>query len=273
MDVIGRVVFVDARVNGQGPFRFILDTGASETVITPRLAKQLGVRSLQVSARQSKGRVDSVAVGKATVEDLPVYVYDPPQALPLRLDKGVNYHGLLGYTFLRHFVTTVDYADRKVRLRLAKARRPPRPGPPGPDETRVPFTLRGNLAYVRGSVNGRGPVTFLFDTGSAEILIWPHVAESLGLSTAPMPRYRNTAFARIEELGLGSATATNLPAIVRPAPARPPGNRYHGILGYPYLSQFSVTVDYRSRVVTLAKKKPAHGPGPRLRLRPAAAGN
>lgn len=194
MDIIGRVLFVDALVNGQGPFNFILDTGASETVITPRVAQKLGVSSFPVSSRQRKGRVQSVSVGKATVEDLPVYVYDPPQALPLRLDKG--------------------------------------------------------------------PVTFLLDTGSAEVLLWPGVAERLKLTTRVLPQYRRTALAQLARLGLGQAMVGNVPAIVRPAPAKPPANRYHGILGYPYLSKFVVTVDYGSRVIMLER-----GPSPSVNLR------
>lgn len=38
-----------------------------------------------------------------------------------------------------------------------------------------------------------------------------------------------------------------------PAPAKPPSNRYHGILGYPYLSKFAVTVDYGKRLLTLER--------------------
>lgn len=261
VDIIGRVLFVNAHVNGEGPFNFILDTGASETVIIPRLAKKLGVSSFPVSSCQRRGRVQSVAVGKATVEDLPVYVYDPPQALPLRLDKGIDYHGLLGYTFLRHFVTTVDYPKQRVRLRL-----PSRPPPAGTESTgkeeRIPFTLLEQLIYVRGSVNGKGPVTFLLDTGSAEVLLWPSVAERLNLTTRAMPQYGHTALARLARLGLGQAMVGNVPAIVRPAPAKPPSNRYHGILGYPYLSKFVVTVDYGSRVIMLER-----GPSPSVNLR------
>ena len=91
--VAGRVMFVKAMINDAGPFSFILDSGASQTLVTPPTASRLGIKSYR-SISLLKGKIDSIAVGSAAVKNLTVYIYDPPQALPLRLNHGINYHGI-----------------------------------------------------------------------------------------------------------------------------------------------------------------------------------
>src|SRR5579862_4916987 len=49
LDRIGRIV-VPVMVDGQGPFQFVLDTGANSTVVSPHLASALG---LEVNATQT----------------------------------------------------------------------------------------------------------------------------------------------------------------------------------------------------------------------------
>ena len=43
-DRIGRI-WAPVHINGQGPFRLVLDTGASHSALTPRLAETLGASS------------------------------------------------------------------------------------------------------------------------------------------------------------------------------------------------------------------------------------
>lgn len=104
----GGVVRVETEVNGRGPFMFILDTGATETLVTPRVAKDLGLEVRGPSATQKKAIVQVLAVGDAVVSNLEVFVFDPPQALSLRIDRGVNYHGILGATFLSRYEVRLD---------------------------------------------------------------------------------------------------------------------------------------------------------------------
>lgn len=246
------MIFVEARINGQGPFPFILDTGASETVITPPTARQLGIRGLSVAPDQDKGHVESLSVGGVSVRNLPVFITDPPQALPLRLDKGIDYRGLLGHTFLKRFIMTIDYAGR--RLRLVSLEQQPNalvvPHRPGVSSAR--FDVREGMIYARGAVNAKGPVTFLVDTGSAEILLLPGAAQSLGVLSTPASGHHNVGFTQLDRVSLGGATALNLPAIVHRLDRE--GIRrlsYHGILGTPFLSNFTVTISYRDRLIIL----------------------
>lgn len=81
--MVGGAVFVNASVNNAPPMPFILDTGATETVLTPAAAEKAGIR-LMVTARQPirKGTLRSIRVGKVEVKNLTVLIFDPPRLSP-----------------------------------------------------------------------------------------------------------------------------------------------------------------------------------------------
>jgi predicted aspartyl protease len=109
---------LEVRVNGTGPFKFMLDTGASRSIIADDLAARLGApvvaRSEVVGSAGSDVRLvvrlGSIAVDAARVEGLLVPVV--PAARLSQLGRGVL--GLLGQDFLSAFNYTLDY--RRARL-------------------------------------------------------------------------------------------------------------------------------------------------------------
>ena len=244
--IAGRVIFVDVTVNNKGPLSFILDTGATETIITPRTAKDVGIRGYN---RNKKGTVKSIAVGNAKTRNLKAFLLDPPQALSLRLDHGIDYKGILGYTYLSRFVTTIDYKNLRLHLTpIAKYQRPKT----AKNVITVPFRLKNNLIHATGTVNGKGPVIFLVDTGSSEMLLLPKPAKQLGIKASPMKGYKDVGFTHINTITLGKAKVFNVPTIIHTIPQdRKSTPTYHGILGYPFLSNFKVTVNYRDRILLL----------------------
>jgi predicted aspartyl protease len=82
-DHIGRVV-VPVMINGQGPFRFIVDTGANHSTISPGLVRELGLTPAEApsitldgitgSARVSFVRIDRLQAGELTIESTAVPV-------------------------------------------------------------------------------------------------------------------------------------------------------------------------------------------------------
>lgn len=68
-DHIGRVV-IAATVNGKGPFRFIVDTGATHSTITPALARALGLKPAGVPAIVLNGITGTVQVSAVTLDRL-----------------------------------------------------------------------------------------------------------------------------------------------------------------------------------------------------------
>lgn len=109
---------VDARVNGAGPFRFLVDTGASRSIVADDLAMELKApvvaKSEVIGSAGSDMRLvvrlGSVAVDSARVNALLAAVVPAARLAPL--GRGVR--GLLGQDFLSAFNYTLDY--RRSRL-------------------------------------------------------------------------------------------------------------------------------------------------------------
>lgn len=117
----GAALVVPVFLNGQGPFRFVLDTGATFTCVDRSLADRLslpdapGVLGAGATA-QSSGQmqiveIDSLRLGSARAEELLGCEID----LAHTSDVGLEIDGLLGLNFLRSFRVTLDF-ERSVLL-------------------------------------------------------------------------------------------------------------------------------------------------------------
>jgi predicted aspartyl protease len=118
----GSAIVVPVRINGQGPFDLILDTGATLTCVDQALAARLELqpkpellgRGVGISAQGTVGMVgiDRIDVGTASASAVTACVLD----LQMLRGAGLEVHGLLGLNFLRAYKMTLDF-DRKI-LRL-----------------------------------------------------------------------------------------------------------------------------------------------------------
>src|SRR5512139_2882448 len=85
-DRIGRIL-APVYVNGQGPFKFIVDTGASRSVIAPHVAQALGLtpdtsRPVQLRGITGTANVPSILVEKLQAGDLKVERQRMPVIVP-----------------------------------------------------------------------------------------------------------------------------------------------------------------------------------------------
>ncbi len=112
LDAAGRLS-VKALVNGEGPFDFLIDTGATASVIASEIADQLGLRrtdsgrlhSIAGAESVAMTRVDSLAVGKRMKRDMTVAVL--PRA-SLWMD------GVLGLDWLGKASLLLDFGRRRM---------------------------------------------------------------------------------------------------------------------------------------------------------------
>jgi hypothetical protein len=116
----GRHILVVARVNGSTPARLILDTGAGNTLISPRVLTAAGV-SLTTGTATGRTRglakdaeievtqvlVNSLEVGEARVGRMVVSAYEMGMA---------EVDGLLGQDFLARFNVSIDPSQGIVTL-------------------------------------------------------------------------------------------------------------------------------------------------------------
>lgn len=120
-DRIGRLI-VPVKVNGQGPFQFLLDTGANRTVLTPRLVKQLGLESSTVDTVTLSGVtgaevVPTVFVERVSAGDLAL----ESQRLPVAYALGNDVDGILGVDGFANKRILVDFIHHKVEIRASRS--------------------------------------------------------------------------------------------------------------------------------------------------------
>ena len=114
------LIIVPAMINGAGPFNFLLDTGATHTVIDTDLARQLqlpviGEASLTTVSDvrlDQLARLKRVAVGGSEVSE-PGAVIDKLDQVKL---KAPGIRGVLGEDFLSNFDFLIDYKMRILRF-------------------------------------------------------------------------------------------------------------------------------------------------------------
>lgn len=160
LDRLGRVV-APVMVNGQGPFRFIVDTGANRSVLSVALAQRLGLTAVgegTVHSVHGATIAPLVAVETLRYGDLPV----PSAQMPmLQGSMLAGEQGLLGVDGMQGRRLRLDFEENCIEI-LPSNRAPPL----GRGWTRLRGELRfGNLVVVQGRIRGMR-VNVLIDTGS-----------------------------------------------------------------------------------------------------------
>jgi len=129
----------------------------------------------------------------------------------------------------------------------------------GAHDTTFPFQLINNHIYADVSVDGKGPFTFIFDTGG-ENVVTPRVATALGLKTEGQMEGRGAGsghmdmgLTKVAMLELGKATVKDQVFIVAPLDALSPaeGVDMPGMVGFQVFRRFVTRFDYGARTLTL----------------------
>ncbi len=116
-DRVGRLV-LEARVNGEGPFHFIVDTGANHTAVSPALVERLGLtadsRAVRLNgvtgadATSERVTLSSIVAGRFARAEVAAVVIQP------RVLAGAD--GLLGANLLMDSRVTFDFVRRRVTI-------------------------------------------------------------------------------------------------------------------------------------------------------------
>ncbi len=167
--LVNNHIYAQVKINGQGPYTFIFDTGGNNIVV-PSLAKTLGLKvEGHVEGRGAGSgtmdvgfvKVGQIDIGGASIKNQ-LFFSAPLDAMePI---EGVTQPGMVGFETFRRFVTRIDYGAHTITLIDPKAFDPKDAGTP------VKVAFDGNVPEADGSYDGVAG-KFMIDTGARSALI------------------------------------------------------------------------------------------------------
>lgn len=276
MQIVNHQPAVEVMVGGEGPFLFLIDTGAAGGgVISPELAERLGLETVgQVEIGDPSGRNremrDLVRVAELTAAGRTWRDLDMLLGGDVLGDPGID--GILGFGLFSDSLLTLDYPAGEVRIETGEL-------PPADGQEILDFRAEHEIPMIDLDVANR-TVAADIDSGSMGWLMVPEsVAERLPLDSEPRVIGRaRTSFNEFEikAAKLVGAVRVGRHTVHNPqlefADIFPRGN-----VGGQFLSQFAVTFDQKNNRVRFTRegegcmeRKPRYRVG--IMLRPGPKG-
>jgi PDZ domain/Aspartyl protease len=259
-------IYVEGRVNGGGPYTFIVDIGG-HTLLSPKVVADAGLRATGNAPESGAGEkqsstgfvpVRTISIGAVEMRDQVAFatsIYTPDI-------EGIPVDGMVGFELFRRLIVRIDY-ERKV-LTFTE---------PGHASFRnagvaVPFVFYTHLPFVRGRID-ETPATFDIDTGSRSELdvTSPAVARDHLRQRYPKGEREVTGWGvggpsqsyvvRLHSVTLGTVTV-NAPVadLSNAAGGSFSDSNYDGNIGTGFLKQFVVTFDYGHQLMYLRRIQP-----------------
>ncbi len=177
---------IEAKINGKGPFRFYLDTGASGPVMNQVVASELGLKVIGEVGIKSGGdapnkkpiaaklvSIDTLELGKARLSGVTIASMDRS-----RLGDKDAPSGTLSPAMFPGYLVTLDYPKKEVRIRA---------GALAPPDDKTIFAYRKGEAIPSFQAKiGEVTIDTHLDSGSGGGLSLPtKIAEKLLLDGKP----------------------------------------------------------------------------------------
>jgi hypothetical protein len=235
---------VDTLIDGKGPYRFAVETGAHFVGITPRVSSEIGLVRVGGDDSDSLVHIAAIAIGDARFKDL--------TAVALKFsDPTID--GILGLNVFDGVLLTLDPAREVVRIERGTL--------PAPDHDQV-LALKtiGELVGVDVTIGGKPFVACVDTRGAGTLTMMPTLASTVRF-VAPLSDAGQARGAGIPatlrqsgrldgDLRLGRYTVQQPIVFVHATPA---GFPQVPILGCELLRQFTITLDLAHSRIRLAR--------------------
>ena len=267
------LIIVQTSVNGAKPLSFILDTGASGTVISESAAKDLGLKlEGQGNASAQGGEIEMAFVKQASLRlskdvELPNLTLAAIRLNGLEAGLGRKVDGILGYEIFKRFVVEIDYASRAVKFYEPQTYKYA-----GRGKT-IPIVIEDNTPFVRAEVVPADQQSFegnfLVNTGLTGTLAFnsPFVAQNKLLELLPNTKAITFGsilagksagrIGRVKSLRFGGILIENPVAnFSQDAAGDDSDAESAGMIGGEVLRRFKLIVDYsRSQIILEPNKQ------------------
>jgi hypothetical protein len=163
-DRIGRI-WAPVYLDGKGPFRLVLDTGASHSVVIARVADELGERARTDSTVRVHGATGTAMVPVIRCDELDIGdLVLAPISLPVVADVFGGADGVLGNEGLHDKRIVIDF--RRDSISIKRSRREHA----GLGYSTVPIVFAKDYLLTIDARVGRVPVKAIIDTGAPDSL-------------------------------------------------------------------------------------------------------
>lgn len=250
-----KVPRVEVRVNDSHETTAVIDTAAVLSIISRKLADQIGVRSLgdfegtfygllgePIAVRF--GMIDHLQIGKISLRNVPVAIMADNELSFLITDrKPFKIDFLLGANLLKEFRLALDFRRNRARISFLG----PLERRPAPDQN---LFFVGFRPLVHATINRKGWYLFLLDTGSEITFL-----NETQLMNTPIRNLQTVHSATLQGLGGSQKRGLKLEG-VEIGVDRWAGAFRHiplysteqtnalGILGENFLRKFDVVIDF-----------------------------
>jgi predicted aspartyl protease len=160
-DRIGRI-WAPVHINGKGPFRLVLDTGANRSVVTHATVQRLGMtieassRMVQLHGVTGKAQVPTIDIESMEVGDL---ILDG-RRMPVVQDVFGGAEGALGTEGLADKRIYIDFRNDAISILRSRGQQP------GPGFRRIPVKLRNGRLLMFEMTLGGVRTKAMLDTGA-----------------------------------------------------------------------------------------------------------
>ncbi len=260
---------VPVTIAGNGPYQFIIDTGAERTVISRELAATLGLargRDVRMTAMTGTSNVGTVVIPSLIVSNIASASIEAPQLLSANLGAP----GMLGIDSLSGHALSINFETNSMTVKPSRRRASNQV--PGGDIIVRARSVYGQLIVTQAYYKGRR-ISVVIDTGAAVSMGNSALRERMRRDLKTPQQILLTSvtgdsmladYTQATRLDIGGVGFNNLPiAFADAAPFRKFGlaDQPALMLGMDALRLFRrVDVDFANREVRFALPRDAYGP-------------
>ncbi|WP_339609801.1 aspartyl protease family protein [uncultured Roseivirga sp.] len=172
------LMIVPIKINDQGPFNFILDTGSESGMIFDKLIigenNLVNARTIPIYAADGNKVTDLWVANDIRINFAGVHGKDQSMLVlqsnfvDIENVLGIKAHGILGSEIFNRFVVDIDYSERRINLTHPEDFKRPR------SYKKIPIMIDNFRPYVNVDVKQKGEksitVKLLIDTGASSAL-------------------------------------------------------------------------------------------------------